>query len=428
MNAPRQRPASRRTDRRGFTLVELMVASVIAIIVILAIFSLFQAMSNIFFSQNQLVDTQSNTRFALELISEEMSRAGHLGSPSATEDRLLCPQPSVTGLTAPQLVPIRVVDNAGSGQVFAGGSTAAAANSNIQPDDLWLIGAFEVPQAIPVERFTGQTVAVDPVAIGTLLNITVPVNGSNASIARFEAAFTPGRMLRISGPDGSMQISTITGVNGSANPPTITVNQITYSGVESDDGSGTISCGVSGVSGEGYEVSVLNIYEYSVQQDAFNQAKMDLVRQEMSAATGNPLTDTNGNALGPVPILEYVVDFQAWVDCNLGTTTLPFIPADTTLGDDQGNNDQVNCADSSGLASENQAARTAHISITARTAREDKTTEHIPRANDANELAPILSFNADNNATSSAQVVTIGTAVELHNLTLRNLTLPGNGI
>ena len=54
--------------------------------------------------------------------------------------------------------------------------------------------------------------------------------------------------------------------------------------------------------------------------------------------------------------------------------------------------------------------------------------EHVPRAADANELAPIITFNADTNKTSSSQVVTIGTSVELHNLTLRNMALPGNGI
>ncbi|MEL6179038.1 MAG: hypothetical protein AAFS10_08795, partial [Myxococcota bacterium] len=94
-------------------------------------------------------------------------------------------------------------------------------------------------------------------------------------------------------------------------------------------------------------------------------------------------------------------------------------------GDDTGNMGFVNCSDNDGTAPQNQAARAAHISITARTAREDTTIVH-ERRTDASERAPIITFNADNNVTASAQVVTVGTQVELHNLTLRNLPMPGN--
>jgi prepilin-type N-terminal cleavage/methylation domain-containing protein len=68
-------------SQRGFSLLELMVASVIGLVVILAMTSLFRTGMNATFTITQRAETQQNMRAAIELMTKDISMAG-AGLPS----------------------------------------------------------------------------------------------------------------------------------------------------------------------------------------------------------------------------------------------------------------------------------------------------------------------------------------------------------
>src|SRR5271170_7723039 len=68
-------------SHRGFSLLELMVASTIGLIVILAMTSLFKTGMDATFTVTQRAETQANMRAAIELMTKDISLAG-AGLPS----------------------------------------------------------------------------------------------------------------------------------------------------------------------------------------------------------------------------------------------------------------------------------------------------------------------------------------------------------
>src|ERR1700756_5757763 len=71
----------RSKTQRGFTLVELMVASFIGVLVIIAMSSLFKTGMDATFTITQRLETQQNMRAAIELMTKDISLAG-AGLPS----------------------------------------------------------------------------------------------------------------------------------------------------------------------------------------------------------------------------------------------------------------------------------------------------------------------------------------------------------
>jgi len=70
----------------GFSLLELLVASSIGLIVLLAMTSLFKTGMDTTFTVTQRAETQQNMRAAIELITKDLSLAG-AGLPSGGDGR-----------------------------------------------------------------------------------------------------------------------------------------------------------------------------------------------------------------------------------------------------------------------------------------------------------------------------------------------------
>jgi prepilin-type N-terminal cleavage/methylation domain-containing protein len=63
-------------SQNGFTLLELMIASFIGLLVLLAVTSLFKTGMNVSFAVTQRAETQANMRAAIELMTRDISQAG----------------------------------------------------------------------------------------------------------------------------------------------------------------------------------------------------------------------------------------------------------------------------------------------------------------------------------------------------------------
>lgn len=382
-------------NRRGFTLVELLITVVLASMIMIAAFMLSRTISQVFSAQDQTVDTQGNLRFGMDFVSRDLRKAGYLATPSASRDPLVCPRPNV-GFGLNNLVGVRVVDGGSAAAVYNDGT---ANNANIFPDQLFIMGSFDSAATFPVVNVrAGQPIEFNPVRLAEGLG------GTNLE-SRFNALFVPGRLIKITDTAGVAQLVPINARAWNGGNATVSVTGL----VPRVDGRG---CGIEGIAGEGYEVSVVSVVRYSVEADPNDAAKMDLIRAEISATTGQPI-QIEGNPYA-VPVLEYVVDFQVWLDVDGSTFGGPAVTTDDLNGDDQGNTSLVSVT----ARQDWPKARVGHILISARTHREDQGLPHLPRTVAS---APLLTFNTNEDATGSARVITMTNSVELTNLTVRNV-------
>lgn len=72
-------------EERGFSLIELMIAMVISIFVIAAIYTLFRSSSEVFVSQEQIVGVRQDIRATLGMITQNIRMAGLDPSRNATD-------------------------------------------------------------------------------------------------------------------------------------------------------------------------------------------------------------------------------------------------------------------------------------------------------------------------------------------------------
>lgn len=393
-----RRNQNRRLSRRGFTLVELMISVILMAIVVVAIYSFFTAMSSVFYTQEQIVDTQGSLRFALDFVSKDARRAGYLGTPDATSDPLICPKPAAAPVGVTYSA-VRIINEDVQASVYGAGDT----NGVVYPDTLYLMGSYVVGEPFPLDGLTTTGARLNGQQASRILG--GGGDGENQDI--FDAVFLQDRLVRITGPNNYSQLGYVSGSTWNPVQP-----QVTLTGLVGQ--TGNTGCGIQGLSGQNYEMSVLSIYRYQVRQSDTDTARSDLMRGEINPRNGALFEGSE------ISVLDYVVDFQAWVDMDTGLGSQPNMVRDLVPGDDIGN------VTWSQTTNNWQSARVLYLSLSARTPREDPTLFHEPRlsnngGNNGEIFQPLLSFNLDEDVEGAAHVITQSTSVELSNLTLRNL-------
>lgn len=168
---------TRSTDQRGFTLIELMIAMLIALFLIGGLLTLVQAMKITSNSQSGLSQLQDNERMAMTLISDVTQSTGYF------------PNPLIN--TAVSSFPISgSFTYAGQALVGSGSGTAAAPGDTISVRYL-TAGTVVTPPAQPDNAIncTGNTSTVAASFVNTFsvdangnLNCTLIVNGGPAQI------------------------------------------------------------------------------------------------------------------------------------------------------------------------------------------------------------------------------------------------------
>ena len=97
------------TNDRGFTLVELMIAMVVGMVVLGAVYALFTAQSKHLATQEQLAELHQNARAAMDIMVREISMAGYN---QTTDPATITAVNRCTGTTTASNTPCAGITNA----------------------------------------------------------------------------------------------------------------------------------------------------------------------------------------------------------------------------------------------------------------------------------------------------------------------------
>lgn len=404
-------------NRGGFTLVELMVAVFVGSIVIWGIYTIYEGSSRIFHEEHRISQAQLSARLAMEVIKNDLKRAGFMATPNVNFDPMVCQNVGGAGLVNVQSI-VHVDGTAGSVYSQAGAAVniyRPDINAGIAPDALTLAGNY-----ITTQSFLAQVIraSAGQIQLQSIQRLTLP--GEDPTIPPplptdndFARMFPLNSYIRVVNPYGFMMFSRVQSVGSSATR-TLTVNPPLP-----DASSVSVMCGVHGY-GEGSEVNVVNMVLYRIEVDPNDATgkKTDLVRWQV---------DANGATVAGTReiIAEYAVDFQVWfrVD-DIGTALMPQQPSIQQTVDVPQDNVVVLVAGGGPqppldgtVAAHPEDMRVAIVRLSIRTAEEDPTFPFIARA--AGE--PLVRYDLEAGAVGAAHVRTIVAQVELPNIAFRNL-------
>ncbi|MFO0557242.1 MAG: prepilin-type N-terminal cleavage/methylation domain-containing protein [Polyangiales bacterium] len=294
MTPKAMRSRTRAKSAAGFTIIEVLVALGLTSVVAIGLFTLSRVATQTFQQQQRVSEMQLRLRSAVEMLRSDLTRAGYHGTPNSASDPTVCPRP---------VVPVV--------------SVAAALDT---PNPTFLAGDNQFIQPVVVQ-ITGNMSSTDEYKIGAVVLNRVRVQHRWDEWERVRSAqdmdriFSPGRLVRLRGLDGSMQFGTVRSTDYRdarqpiANMPAIDLEQP----VVVNDGT-TSGCGLNSSLGWIAPVSTI---EYRIMNAAgiaanayvgsapFIDGKMDLVRREMRR-TGGMLQAVPGSEL---LVAEYAVDF-----------------------------------------------------------------------------------------------------------------------
>lgn len=357
-----------RGDRRGFTLIELMVAALVGSIVMAGIYLLYDQSVKAYRVQDQSLDAIGQLRAAMHQMRTDLRSAGY-NAPCQTDMESWVTTPPGMVLSAV------AVDTDPTSPVILPGT-----NQAIAPQQIRILGDFWSHRTYITEAIAGQTV-------------TLRWGPEDGDQVEFERVFNSRRMLRIEtyGVIREEQLIPIGSADyaGGLNPTVTLANVIQ---------------GVGGF-GTGNEVSVVGYVRYRLKPDTRRNdesVKIDLVREELMP--NGQLAD--GTAL---IIAENVVDLQVYDVCmntsapQVGTMIqLPIVPG-TSLRCFT----NMNTLEAAGRSlapnagNESHLLRSITIKLAARTPYEDPGVPFAPR-DTINE--PLRAYELDKELPGAARV------------------------
>ena len=366
----------RRRGRRGFTLIELMITTVISGAVIAALYQLFATTSETMYEVDSLSELTERARFAMETLSRDVQSAGAFASPDTDSDlwrsqahistngnyhvRSVILRPSAQRVELPQ----QLTNNGHWGFV------------NAASDELILVGALDFPFSFEVSGLT-------PGYPSPVLSVNSPPN--NRGVYRFfkrdpfDTSMIPPntplnpqlrfslfgvdadtgplmqlRGLRVIDRSGFMQFAPLSAA--SQFDATTGFNLVLDSGAVSGfqglsyrQGAQREGLEPSSEQDVGYEAALLDAYRYRVCVDPKDGRNLRLVRERIRFATvmeralpntappvmcDEPDPDFGVDPLvHQVPIIDNVVDFRVWAECaqpGLGLENMPWRTSWTT--------------------------------------------------------------------------------------------------
>jgi prepilin-type N-terminal cleavage/methylation domain-containing protein len=446
---------------RGFTLVELMVAIVVAGIVVVSAYGLFSNSSRAMYEVDDLSKLNDQARFAAELIARDVRSAGALSTPNSYTDKFVNPAPNgaENPLTNDNFVRSIYIpdfqDRTLGPQVF---------NSGTSLDEIVVLGAYDYPftfeisdlveqngnevaqaRVRPGPRGTWKFSRRDPFDVRTQALTTPLTTGQLDGLVRP----TRNRLMRALDRNGYMMFATI-------EPDGVSyVNEELIFDFSDDQrfffrrGNEQNGFEPAATDDEGYEAALLDTFRYRVCSSVEDPDNLQLVRERVDPVT--VITDLDslprpaicgdlggGDILEQVVVADRVVDFQVWFDCaEDGQDLIEELPVtlDWVTPDAVGSDVNHNCMRSEDLTAatfgDADLARVAHIRLSMRTATERQNlanyrfiTDGSPMGTTNNEtnaaiLGGLQTFDVDGDPTSASRVVTIQLDLDMPNITNR---------
>ncbi len=365
----------RRVRRRGFTLLEIMVALIAGVITITVIYTLSRGSTRVLSEQHRIAQTQTALRMAMEQVRADIERAGLFASPNSDAEPACA--------TAAGRFQALIFDD---DQYTA--AIPNAAEHFVQADGLVLVGNYVTSGSYMLTGIsdnTGSQVAFQPTWQSFRRDFGVPFNDS-----AYERAFADDRWVHITTLQGQNFYAKVNGRGTAGAGPTIGIVPALSPG-------GLCTVGLA----DGATIAPINAIEYAIVDPTADTALAALVglrtgetRDLRNAIEGqpsvlvrrevDPLTRTVIDGTTRV-VLEYAVEFDLEfdVDTTSGPNRAPTIAhiagdtAESTLGSE--------------AAATPQRLRTVQIRMSARTPDAESSQPWVARA-DAD--APLTRYYA----------------------------------
>lgn len=418
-----------RTDyRRGFTLVELMVAMALVGLLTAVIYGLFVQTSDSMADVEHHTAALDQARYGIQQVRTGLWAAGSQATANSdadpwvlSADRGASEQPQVLGLLQDEDWQDESLDDVGFG-----GPTDR--NSGSAFSSFVVLGAFDVPANLFVsfpegldtgdpefvvegtERGLYRTLGYDPFDTGVVNEVDVPDPQGLENRAE-------QRLLRVQDSEGYSQIQPIESAthDASGDTDTLTLELPELYFRTGDEPAGFDASTPDDVS---FDAAMVDAYWYYVKPARDDDRNLQLIRQRLDATDLLDDLDNGGVDRGdledirvdpPMILAERVADFRVWFDCDDGTNWDWQQTWDVESDDcvDQGNPED---------------AHVAHVRLSTRSASENPNRPHFDLEGVdpgfESEDGQMRTFELFSEAEGSAAVVTTQTSVELTNFAM----------
>lgn len=418
----------RNKKNNGFTLMELMVASLLSLLIVAGLMAAFHSHTSFYHSQEEISQTQYNLRVAMETIKDDLKRAGFMSTPDSNLDPRICqPRPN------PVIQAIQLQHN--NGYV----PNNSLYNTIIQPDLLVLSGNYSDSEIFWAKTIKGNLVYLQ-------YNAADPDDPFPPTQDSFGFTFNKNALLRIvnHGEKNATMFANIVSANFGQQLIQV-VNNIPRIGQQ---GAG---CGITGW-GEGTEINVVNLIAYRVEnplntldgssglspgEKVLKSNKIYSDRLNNTAVLVKYQLDPTQKNLTPLQnsrevVAENVIDFQVWFRFNNPNGPVadePFIVTteNPQVAPFQGDPFAVSWTGSLPCGSNQLGSnscpvneiRSAIIKLAVRTSREDPNFID-PSFITGKNINPYMWFRPSSTSGSSARVRVLITEVLLNNIALNS--------
>jgi hypothetical protein len=205
--------------RRGFTLVELMVAITGGLLVSIVVFALARDATRFYKRESRIGDASLGVVIGFERLRAEIARAGFLASPNIRSDPSFCGDAAALGQLPGELgrlASVRIIQNATT-------SSAVLTSNGLSPDAIILAGNFQATDQFPIWGVSVDQTAGVRVSLQARIGPLARRNYLNANLdtrtALLQSLFPAQRALRIVDEAGRVQYGIISGTGDAAADP-----------------------------------------------------------------------------------------------------------------------------------------------------------------------------------------------------------------
>lgn len=434
--------------RRGFTLVELLISMLLASIVSIVLYSLFDTTSESLGEVTNLSDAQERVRFGMERLRADIKTAGSLSTPDSQADVWQRPKRAGT-----RIIGVSAYDGWQDDRT-AFPTDVATANPNVSLDGFILMAAMDYPTSFEVRDLrsdadTDAQIGAHIRGLYKLYQVDPFKFSADAPPGFTDSAFLENqwgtRLLRLMDRQGYIQFvslgDTITYTGGAAPYAAISLDAAMKPVFKAPGEEYGLEQNPEG--DFAYDAAVVDAYWYHVEADPSDPTNMRLVRERLcapevaaglNAAGGfDPSTAPASNCPGGTDeitvLVDHVADFQIWFDCTNNAATNGAVVGNGAWTDEWLTPDNsTNCMNTGVYAP--QLARVAHVRLSIYAPNERKDLRNFQFENRAGETGATALTNTPNvklrtfdpvpTLTGASPVVTMQSSIELTNYAYRN--------